>query len=296
MVLIHLKISDKNQFLYEASHTMKIDEVLKDLVLVNNLRCKIDLIAVQIEELMKHGPLRPEELRGLNESLDIDKHIEDKYKPKKTPMPEQIGNNFVEDPNHHRTGWTFDKLTVEKSLNEIIEIKKLISCEMVNQKKAIKIQQLNECIDYLRAIVYIHYPAYFGLPEWEPCRVLLESKEDILNKEDPRGEFYNYSVTTLWCAGKEYERHKLLSDYVGKNDKTKIICKFSSKGSGAPVREPVVDSETQKRMMQIYFKKQEEMKKLETNSEDDYLNSQWADSQGLKKSMYTGSNISWKFK
>jgi hypothetical protein len=56
------------------------------------------------------------------------------------------------------------------------------------------------------------------------------------------------------------ERSKYLSEYIGKNEKTKIVCKFSKKGSGAPVREPMIDSETQKKMMQFYFKKQEEIK------------------------------------
>lgn len=291
-----MKLNDRNQYLHESPHSTKIEDLIRELVLINNLRGKVDMIACQIEELLKHGPLKPEELRGLSETVDLDKDIEDKYKPKKTPMPEKVGTVYVEDPTHHRTGWTFEKEVVDKNLSEIAELKKKISVDMVTQKKVITSNELLELIDYLRAVVFINYPAYTGLPEWEPCRILLEMKEDILNKEDPRGEFYKFSTVTLWCAGREYERHKLLSDYVGKNDKTKIICKFSTKSSGAPVREPPVDDETQKKMMQIYFKKQEEQKKLESNNENDYLNSQWADPQGLKKSLYAGSNIAWKFK
>ena len=33
MVIINLKISDKNQFLYETTHTIKIDQLKKELVL-----------------------------------------------------------------------------------------------------------------------------------------------------------------------------------------------------------------------------------------------------------------------
>lgn len=297
MVVIHLKINEKNQFLYEVPYTTKIEEVIKDLVIINNLRCKIDIISVQIEDLLKHGPLKREEERGLNETIDLDKDIEDKYKPRKVPMPERVGFVYVEDPSHHRTGWTFEKEVVERLMKDVYEIKKRISIESVQSKSSMKISELTEMIDLLRAIVYINYPAYHGLPDWEPCRVNLEVKEDILHKEDiGKGEFYNYLKTTLWCAGREYERGKVLSDYTGKNDKTKVICKFSVKGSGAPVREPVVDSETQKKMMQMYFKKQEEVKRLEVNNEDEYLSSSWADSQNLKKSLYTGSSINWKFK
>ena len=66
--------------------------------------------------------------------------------------------------------------------------------------------------------------------------------------------------TTLWNAGKEYSRGKILSELIGKNEKTKVICKFSRKGQGAPVREPLVDKETQSKMLAYYFKKQEEAK------------------------------------
>jgi hypothetical protein len=101
----------------------------------------------------------------------------------------------------------------------------------------------------------------------------------------------------LWNAGKEYERGKYLSDFIGKNEKTKIVCRFTRKGSGAPVREPMIDKETHNKMLQFYFKKQEEVKKLEAQSDDSYMESRWADPKGLKKSLYHGDNdIKWKFK
>ena len=58
-----------------------------------------------------------------------------------------------------------------------------------------------------------------------------------------------------------------------------------------------MDQETHKKMLSYYFKKQEEQKKLEYENDDSYLNSQWADSQKLKKSLYYGdSDIKWKYK
>jgi hypothetical protein len=44
-------------------------------------------------------------------------------------------------------------------------------------------------------------------------------------------------------------------------------------------------------MMAFYFKKQEEMKKLAENDEDEYLNSSWADSKQLQRSLRGQSNI-----
>lgn len=321
MVVIHLKINDRNQFLYEVSIKESIDKVIEDLVLINNLRTKIDLTAVSIEELLKHGPLKPEESRGLSVTEKFGDEIDDKYKPKKEPMPDRVGNVFNEDKSHHRTGWTFEKDVVEKYLKEIADLKEKISIKQIEKKNTMKIADLFEIMDMLRAIVYINYPGYVGLPNWEPCINYLEGniksnknlninlskdnvddtkllqKEDLLNIESSLGEFFKIKDVTLWCGGKEYLRGKCLKDYLGKNDKTKIICKFSNKSSGAPVREPLIDSETQKKMMQIYFKKQQEIKDLENNNEDDYLNSQWADPSNLKKSLYTGNkDINWKIK
>jgi hypothetical protein len=37
-----------------------------------------------------------------------------------------------------------------------------------------------------------------------------------------------------------------VSDYLGKNEKTKVIVKMQKKGHGAPVREPVIDEKAQR--------------------------------------------------
>ncbi len=41
-------------------------------------------------------------------------------------------------------------------------------------------------------------------------------------------------------------RGKLVSDYLGRNEKTKVVAKLQKKGSGPPVREPALDEQTQK--------------------------------------------------
>ena len=46
-------------------------------------------------------------------------------------------------------------------------------------------------------------------------------------------------TSTLWFAGKQMLPEKLLKDYVGRHEKTKVIVKLQKKGSGAPGREPV---------------------------------------------------------
>ena len=66
----------------------------------------------------------------------------------------------------------------------------------------------------------------------------------------------------LWWAGKELVRSKKLMNYVGRNEKTKIVAKLQRKGQGAPAREPVFSEEEQKKMMAYAYRKQEELKVL----------------------------------
>lgn len=50
-------------------------------------------------------------------------------------------------------------------------------------------------------------------------------------------------------------------------------------------------------MMSYYYKKQDEMKKLEEDNDDQYLNSQWANPKNLKNALTSGEReIHWKAK
>jgi hypothetical protein len=64
----------------------------------------------------------------------------------------------------------------------------------------------------------------------------------------------------MWWAGKELLKGKTLGDYVGKNEKTKIVAKLQKSGGGPPVREPAIDPDSYKNMLSYYKKKEDEMK------------------------------------
>ncbi|XP_039410492.1 cilia- and flagella-associated protein 298 isoform X1 [Corvus cornix cornix] len=106
-------------------------------------------------------------------------------------------------------------------------------------------------------------------------------------------EVIKESEAQLWWAGKQLEETKLLSDYVGKNEKTTIIVKIQKKGQGAPGREPVISHEEQKEMMLYYYRKQEELKKLEEEDDDSFLNAEWADNHALKRQFHGVKDIKW---
>jgi hypothetical protein len=104
-------------------------------------------------------------------------------------------------------------------------------------------------------------------------------------------ELLDPKTTSLWCAGKEFERNQIVADRLGRNEKTKVIAKLQKAGSGPPSREPIVNEEERKAMMAHYFKRNEELKKLAEADDDDYLNSNWADSKEMKRNMQGLSHI-----
>jgi hypothetical protein len=85
-----------------------------------------------------------------------------------------------------------------------------------------------------------------GLPKYEDVQIILDNDEDLAGKQASKQVIPEQEMQ-LWWANKELQRGKLLSDYIGRNEKTKIICKIQKRGGGAPVREPLYDEDTQKK-------------------------------------------------
>ena len=77
--------------------------------------------------------------------------------------------------------------------------KKTISKDMVAMKKNLNIKDLKEQFDLLRAAVMISYPGYFGLPAWEPVRILLEDKKALEGRETDVGEVFLLSIIISGC-------------------------------------------------------------------------------------------------
>ena len=91
----------------------------------------------------------------------------------------------------------------------------------------------------------------------------------------------------LWGpGGKQLLPEKKLGDFVGRNEKTKVVLKLTKKGAGAPQREAPISAEEHKNMLSYYYKKQEEAKKL-AEAQEDVASSAWADPRSLK-SAFTG--------
>merc|ERR1711933_635599 len=95
-------------------------------------------------------------------------------------------------------------------------------------------------IDNMRGAVMIAYPAFHRLPVYDPVRAELEDREELDGHSEMQ-DVLDWSQTNMWWAGKELRIDQSLEQYVGRNEKTKIMAKLATKASGAPVRESRVD-------------------------------------------------------
>eukprot|EP00830_Metopus_es_P015585 TRINITY_DN4531_c0_g2_i1.p1 TRINITY_DN4531_c0_g2~~TRINITY_DN4531_c0_g2_i1.p1 ORF type:complete len:347 (+),score=82.46 TRINITY_DN4531_c0_g2_i1:2-1042(+) len=294
MVQLIYKKTDQNQFLYSTTVLTPVEQVIRELVTINNLRIKLDRLCIAMEELAQKGPLKPEELRGLSNYEQYGDDLTVKQGLEK--MPPKVGAKQVEEKTNYRTGWVLDDEVVAMILKHVGEAKAVIHKDQVAKKVALTEKMLLDQIDILRGVIMIAYPGYHGVGVWEPARVILETKdlEAFYNPDDV--DFIEESTATLWYAGKELLRGKKLYDFLGKNEKTTVVVKITKSGTGAPVREPLIDQETHKKMLAYYYKKQEEAKKLDKDGEDAYLESPWANPKGLKNELHGVQDVKWKFK
>merc|ERR1712070_592841 len=174
------------------------------------------------------------------------------------------------------------------------EAEAAVSITLVAQKRCLDAKVCKEHIENMRGAVMISYPAFHRLPVYDPVRLELEDKEELDGASELQ-DVLESAQTNLWWAGKELRTDQTLEQYLGRNEKTKIVAKLAPKSAGAPVREARVDEATHKAMMAHYYKKQEEQKKLQEDEDDSYLDSEWANPKALKSQLIGGGRpISWR--
>ena len=279
VVLIVKRTNARDEYLFETTVSASIDSLRSDLCEIHNGRIKVLRLSAAVRELAAHGPLRPEETRGLSSDVaklsDLDVHA--------------YGVATSPDEYGQRTG-----VPPAPEIAAILNSTSFEAEQAVAKGKTLTMQIIKEQLDILRGAVMIAYPAYHRLPSYDPARLELEGKEELDGQSDLQDSL-DTQEASLWWANRELPRNGILGDSIGKNEKTKIIVKLQSRSAGAPVREPRIDEETHKAMLAFYYKKQEEEKALKNDEDDSYLASQWANPKGLKSGLVNGGrDLSWK--
>ncbi|XXQ34497.1 Ubiquitin-like domain-containing protein [Plasmodiophora brassicae] len=266
MVLLHVKRGDDDEFLVECSCGDPGQDVLAMIVSLHNRRRVLAFLADNVDALAEYGPMRPEEERGLEGTAD----------------PTGVRCGVPPQPGYVQT-----LQRVAKDAHALVDKKQ------AEKRVVLKPEHLEECEMNIRGAVAIAYP--MGLPE---CDVLRQWVDDRL---DLSGTLVSKNImeldeSALWFAGKRISTGDPLGKAIGSNEKTKVVVRLQRLSSGAPVREPAVDKETQKAMMAYYHKKQEEQKRLEEDNQDSYLNSDWANPKQYKQHFQglSPGNIKWR--
>uniref|UniRef100_A0A8C6SQJ4 Cilia and flagella associated protein 298 n=1 Tax=Neogobius melanostomus TaxID=47308 RepID=A0A8C6SQJ4_9GOBI len=287
MVQLHVKQGDESQFLFNTTVDAPLETVIQQITAIYNRRLKVERICAEITELADHGITLPPNMQGLTEEQIVELKLIDEWEEKCVPSggpvlrKDEIGRRNGQAPN--------DKMK-EVLMKTADEAKALISKKQAQANVCVTMDMVKDALDQLRGAVMIVYP--MGLPPHDPIRMELEDRED-LSETQASLRVISEEECQLWWAAKEMQRGKKLQDYIGKNEKTKLVVKIQKKGQGAPAREPLITEEQHKQMMLHYHRRQEERKKLEEADDDSYLDSDWSDRQALKRQFQGLTNIKW---
>ncbi|XP_051166029.1 cilia- and flagella-associated protein 298-like isoform X3 [Leptopilina boulardi] len=288
MVRFHVKKGDESQFLYDTTTEANVDDVIEEITIIYNGRLKVSRICYEIEELAKYGTMLPPNIMGLTDEQVEELKLKDEWGEKCTPSG---GFEFKKDPIGRRNGKQPNKAMVEILNKSVEDARELISKKLVLEEKLVTQKIVQDSLDLLRGAVTIVYP--MGLPPHDVIREEFENNENLSGTQASL-EVIDVQLAQLWFSGKEMMRGMKIKDFVGKNEKTKVIVKLQKRGSGRPAREPLMSEDEKKQLMLHAYRRQEELKKLEQDDDDEYLHSSWADGSSLKRHFQGLNNISWK--
>ncbi|GAB1605749.1 cilia- and flagella-associated protein 298-like [Argonauta hians] len=285
MVKITVKRNDEVLFLHQATCDTLIDELIANLSAIHNGRLKVERICSEMVELAKYGTTLPPNMQGLTEEQITELKLKDEWAEKCRPHG---GDYYNKDPMGRRNGVAPKEQMAKLLMKTSKEAKDMISKKKAKNDACVDMKTITGALDILNGATMIVYP--MKLPPHEPIRMELENKEDLSGTQASL-DIIPTQEADLWWSGKQLLRGKKLRDYIGNNEKTKIVAKVQKMGQGAPSRESVISDADQREMMAYYYKKQEDAKKLAADKEDSYMNAEWADKHALKKKFQGLSNI-----
>jgi hypothetical protein len=275
-----VKKSETEQLLVEAKTTETNDAVIARVVDTWNMRLRLGRLCASALGLADYGPEKREAEKGLD---TIQMEADEDARKHGEKVPVRVRNEwYQEDPTGSRTGNRCRPDLAEVIKKTVADAQELISHKRVARRETLLMEDMQEKIENIRGSIMICYPE--GLPPYDVCRMELEG-DDAGAVGAAGAAILVAEETSMWWAGKEFPRGQLLSQRVGRNEKTKIVAKLTKRGGGAPAREPVVSESERKAMMAHYFKKQEEMKKLAEDDDDNFEGASWADPKAMKRGL-----------
>ncbi|XP_070504008.1 cilia- and flagella-associated protein 298 [Chironomus tepperi] len=288
MVLLHIKRGESSLFLYETSIRSDISKLTFEIVTIFNGCLKVRRICAEMEELANYGCMLPPEMIGLTNEQIEELKLFDTWAETCTPSG---GYNLTKDPVGRRNGrqpLPQMQTMLRKAISDALA---MIDKKLVSENKTLLQKNIKEALDLLHGAVTIVYP--MQLPPHDSIRNEFQNTEDLSGTQASL-EVIEPVKAQLWFAGKQMLPDKKLADFIGNNEKCKVIVKLQKSGEGAPGREPVFTEEERKQMMLHAYRRQEEMKKLEQDEDDSYLNSSWSNNMSLKSQMHGIADVKFR--
>ncbi|XP_047352323.1 cilia- and flagella-associated protein 298 isoform X2 [Vespa velutina] len=196
----------------------------------------------------------PPNIMGLTEEQVEELKLKDEWGEKCVPMG---GWTFNKDGVGRRNGRQPNEKMQQILKNTVEDARAMISKKLVQQDKLLTQKIIQDALDILRGAVTIVYP--MGLPPHDVIRQEFENTENLTGTQASL-EVIDISLAQLWFSGKEMIQGKKLKNFLGSNEKTKVIVKLQKRGAGMPGREPLMSEEERKLLMLHAYKRQEQIK------------------------------------
>eukprot|EP00767_Chilomastix_cuspidata_P003651 gnl/Chilomastix_cuspidata/3773.p1 GENE.gnl/Chilomastix_cuspidata/3773~~gnl/Chilomastix_cuspidata/3773.p1 ORF type:complete len:275 (+),score=104.88 gnl/Chilomastix_cuspidata/3773:100-924(+) len=274
MVLLHVKVSDRSQFIFAATLDQLVDNVTHAVLEMGNAIVTIRNLTDYIDDLVKHGPMRDPERRGLD--------FED----------EEHGPNV--DKAKFRTGFAPREELVEVARKACEDALAAVSAEKAERRVALAPEEVQHALDTLRGAVMITFPA--GLPVHEPVRLLLDAPTDFLAEGGAAKDIYDPAAAVLWFSGRALRRDegKSLRDVFGRNEKMKVVVKPARSLTHGPVSESLSAERDRREWMARMFKAEQEMHRLALDTDTSSYDAAWTDPTHLRRSFLGMGDIKFK--
>lgn len=254
MVRLIVKRGDEGQFLFDTNLDAKLEVLAREIVAIFNGRLKVMRVCGEIEELAKFGPMHKPEIIGLTEEQVFELNLVDEWMETCIPSggfrdnKDPVGRRFGQQPKS-------DMQTV--LLKSVQEARDLICKKKVQKDEVLVQKNVQEALNILRGAVTIVYP--MGLPPHDPIRMEFTNTEDLSGLQASK-DVIEPAKAQLWFAGRHMMPDNQLRDYLGKNEKCKVIVKLAKIEEGQPSREPVITEDDKKQLMLHAYKRQEQLK------------------------------------
>ncbi|ETO05768.1 hypothetical protein RFI_31629 [Reticulomyxa filosa] len=238
------------------------------VVEIYNMRIIIRQFAESVHQLSKFGPMRPDEEKGLSSKI------------LRETVSTPVTMDAEKDPNALRIGLAPPENLQETLIKAVNAAFDYIGINRTQMREETTFKQLLEHFNILKGSVMMAYP--MGLPDvefskkssnptltkiYDPIKAYVEIKEN--NFENllvdvylicENNKCFDLKTAQLWFSSRKLFREDILAKYIGSNEKSKLVVKITKEKGHIPIREPMIDEETRKKMLAFWHKKQEEDK------------------------------------